>query len=93
MQCPTDGNQTLDDEENTASVEPELTEDAQAADAWAPDPSVEMDFKATMAATDRADIQVNQTATEPGRLSATWIALGVLVVFCVGLVVYLATSG
>ena len=93
MQCPTDGNQPLDDEEHNDSEEAELTEDAQAADAWAPDPSVEMDFKATMAATERADIQPAPPATEPGRLSATWIALGVLVVFCLGLVVYLATSG
>ena len=93
MQCPTEGNEILDGEEYAASEEDELTEDAQAADAWAPDPSVEMDFKATMAATERADVRLGEEATEPRRLSGTWIALGVLVVFCVGLVVYLTTSG
>ena len=93
MQCPTDGNQTLDVEEDDNSDVAELTADAEAADAWAPDPSVAMDFKATMAATDRAAIGEPNEPSAPRRLNTTWLTLGILVAFCLGVMFYLANSG
>ena len=93
MQCPTDGNQTLDGEEDENSDVAELTADAEAADAWAPDPSEPMDFKATMAATERAAIGAPSEPSTPQRLNTTWLTLGILVAFCLGVMFYLANSG
>ena len=96
MQGPTDGNQISDNEEETydANESAELTADAQAADAWSPDPDVPMDFKATMAATKHAEVNQPDTPAElPGRLNTTWLTLGVLLAFCLGIMFYIATKG
>ena len=93
MQCPTDGDQSLEEEELEECESAEITDDAQAAEAWAPDPAEPMDFKATMAATQRADSEPKSSSEPPPiRLNTTWITLGVLIAFCIGVMVYLATS-
>ena len=89
MACPECGDTRISDGHCEACGAPAVSEDARAAAAWAPDPSKPQDFKSTVAAT--------RTAPEPGQpppetsLNTTWLTLGLVVAFCLGVVYYLAT--
>ncbi len=94
MLCPASGDEILAEQDCENVEEDELTADAQAAEAWVPDPSEPTDFKATFVATERADIMQQAPSTQRATgLNATWLTLGILVAFCIGVVFYLVNAG
>jgi hypothetical protein len=89
MACPECGDTRITDGHCEACGALAVSKDAQAASAWAPDPRKPQDFKSTVVATR----SVPEPAPPPqgSSLNSTWLTLGLLVAFCLGVVYYLAT--
>ena len=91
--CPTGDSDILAEQDDENCEDDQLSADAQAAEGWAPNPEEPTDFKATFVATERAHIEQPHVQEKEEGLNTTWLTLGILVAFCVGVVLYLVRAG
>jgi len=93
MVCPTCGDEVTGDDGCAVCKATPLSEDAQAAESWAPDPSQPTDFKATFVATPELTPTSSRDDAVPKEgLNTTWLTLGVLVAFSLVVVFYLVNG-
>jgi hypothetical protein len=89
MVCSTCGNEVTGGEGCATCEATPLSRDAQAAESWAPDPGQPTDFKATFIATPEIAPKPSDDDVHTGGLNTTWLTLGLLVAFSMGVVFYL----